>query len=175
MKKYMRLLVALIITVTVAVLFYILYKNRNRVPVEESNPTVNQDECIKAAGSQLVGSWESLPSEDPVELGIELNAENRFVYRVDSDNQNSYKMAGRWEYDRENVGITFTFDDLNDSWQKILTDPQLKETYTGVMNYSLLSKTIKLKIGYMEREAFQDCEVNRYYIDFLGYRIYRKD
>ncbi|MBU0976491.1 MAG: hypothetical protein ABIE03_02010 [Patescibacteria group bacterium] len=173
-KGYKLLFLLILLVITIAAAVYMIKTNNKVIIPKEIGSELTQSECSHRAEEYLVGEWANLPSENPILLNLVLSSDKTFVYNVDeTSGSKKYKLSGKWEYSSDTVSMRLNFDELNETWENILSDPKLSDNYESVLSYDLASRLMVVKIQYMEREVFQGCEPNRYYIDLLGYFLYK--
>lgn len=164
----------LAVVLVVFILIAVFYdgKKEEDVSVQEEGIEVTQDECINFVGDYLPGKWRSKATEYPATLELTLEEDETFTYEVTGEEE-SYNLQGSWDFNLTQNTIGLTFNSLNEPWKKTLADEKLKDDFPGVVDYSLDDKRISFQLYYFGREDFQGCEEDRYFIDWLGFNLYR--
>ncbi|MFC1780210.1 hypothetical protein ACFLY9_00745 [Patescibacteria group bacterium] len=179
MRKVLRIvLISIVLIVLGILLFIIIIKNRADDIDEDLSgddlEQIKQEDCVLFIENYLIGYWKDMGSDYPAYLELILKEDQRFEYNVEEvEGERKYTLTGDWIFNNETTSIKFIFDELNEAWIETLSNENMKEDFTGLVDYSLEDKYIEFDFHYMGRENFEHCEENRYFIDWLNVYLYK--
>lgn len=148
--------------------------NGEEITNEELSIEEEQARCIVYTEDLLVGTWKDLGTDLGAYQEVQLGEDKNFKYYSEKvDTGENYALEGKWVYSKEKNSLTLYFDEINEAWETILSD-DLHEYFKDVVSYNLEEKRIELKMHYMGRVDFVECEESRYFIDFMNIYFYKE-
>lgn len=176
-RKVLLLLFIVLIVLIPIIIFVLSTNKKSETDVASDAPQEKEISCLEDVGNVLPGLWqhgENVASDYPARVTLLLDDTGTFQYRVAEINgDRNYTLAGTWKYDETNVALDLQFEELNDSWREILSEPDLRSTNAGVVEYNLENRSITVRLNYMMQGGGGKCDAGRYYIDMLNIYLYR--